>query len=69
MRDYHRSPLLSWRPPRELSGWARDEAKRRGQRIGDFLSSLLAAERERSAEPNSINQATVIPVPGSDDTD
>lgn len=46
--DRHKNPLLAWRPPGELSGWARGEAERRGQRIGDFLTSLLAAERERA---------------------
>lgn len=48
--DRHKNPLLAWRPPGELAGWARSEAERRGQRIGDFLTGLLAAEQERAQE-------------------
>jgi hypothetical protein len=46
MPDYHTKPVLAVRVPGELQDWARAEAERRGQRLGDFISGLLAAERD-----------------------
>jgi hypothetical protein len=60
IRDRHKNPLLAWRPPGELSGWARSEARRREQGIGEFLTSLLAAERKRAADDDPGPR----PVPG-----
>lgn len=45
MTDYHTKPVLAVRVPADLQNWARAEANRRGQRLGDFITGLLAAER------------------------
>jgi hypothetical protein len=44
MPSQHKNPLLGWRPPAELSAWARAEAKRRGG--SDALSALLTEALE-----------------------
>ena len=47
--DYHSKPNANVRVDAGNLAWARDEAKRRGQRFGDFMDDLIAAERERVA--------------------
>ncbi len=45
--DYHTKPLLQVRVPRESAEWARGEAARRGQGLGDFVDALITAERTK----------------------
>ena len=45
--DYHTKPVLAARVSAEIKTWARDEAERREQGLGDFLEDVLAAERDR----------------------
>lgn len=52
MPDYHTKPVLAVRVPGDLQDWARGEAERRDQGLGDFVASLLAAERERCGQPS-----------------
>ena len=49
MTDYHTRPVLSIRVRADNKDWVQDEAKRRGQGVGDFLDTLLDAERDRAA--------------------
>ena len=52
MTDYHTKPVLAARVDASLKAWVRDEAKRRGQAVGDFLEEVLTAERDRlGADP------------------
>lgn len=48
MPNQHKNPLLGWRPPAELSAWARAEAERRGVNVGVILTEAL--ESYRSAQ-------------------
>jgi hypothetical protein len=43
MPSQHKNPLLGWRPPAELSAWARAEAERRGVKVGVILTEALEA--------------------------
>jgi hypothetical protein len=45
--DYHSKPVFAIRVAADLRDWAKDEAKRRGQGVGDFLEDVLSAERDR----------------------
>ena len=47
--DYHKKPVLAARVRADNKSWAQDEAERRGQGVGDFLDTLLDAERDRAA--------------------
>lgn len=47
--DYHTKPVLAARVRADNKSWAQDEAKRRGQGVGDFLDTLLDAERDRTS--------------------
>lgn len=48
MPSQHRNPLLGWRPPAELSAWARAEAGRRGVDLSVVLTEALAEKRART---------------------
>jgi hypothetical protein len=37
----HKTPLLGWHPPAELSAWVRAEAQRRGVKLSDLLTEAL----------------------------
>ncbi len=45
MPSQHKNPMLGWRPPAELSAWARAEARRRGVDLKVILDEALAAYR------------------------
>jgi len=45
MPDKHKTPLLGWHPPAELSAWARAEAESRGVPLSDILTAALEAHR------------------------
>jgi hypothetical protein len=47
MPNQHKSPMLGWHPPAELSAWARAEAQRRGVPLKVILDEALAEKRER----------------------
>jgi hypothetical protein len=47
MPGKHKTPLLGWHPPAELSAWVRAEAERRGVRISVVLNE--AVEKLRAA--------------------
>ena len=46
MHGGHKSPLLGWHPPAELSAWVRGEAKRRGVPLSVILNEAVEAARE-----------------------
>jgi hypothetical protein len=45
MSERHKSPMLGWHPPAELSAWARAEAQRRGVRLSVILTEALSRLR------------------------
>ena len=45
MPNQHKNPMLGWRPPAELSAWARAEAERRGVPLKVILDEALAEYR------------------------
>jgi hypothetical protein len=47
MPNIHKTPLLGWHPPAELSAWVRAEAGRRGVPISSVLNEAVAAYRDR----------------------
>jgi hypothetical protein len=47
MPNQHKNPMLGWRPPAELSAWARAEAKRRGVDLKVILDEALAEYRAK----------------------
>lgn len=47
MKDYHAKPVLAVRVDAGLQDWARSEAKRRDQGIGEFVEAALSEFRER----------------------
>ena len=62
MPSRHRSPLLGWHPPAELSAWARDEAERRGVRLSALLTEALERYRvflESSREDQDLARRCV----------
>ena len=46
MHGEHKSPLLGWHPPAELSAWVRAEAKRRGVLLSVILNEAVKAARK-----------------------
>ena len=46
MPNQHKSPMLGWHPPAELSAWARAEAGRRGVPLRVVLDEALSRYRE-----------------------
>ena len=57
MTDYHRHPLLAWRPPGELADWARTEAGGNRGALSALLTEALTdlrAKRERKARRDRI---------------
>jgi hypothetical protein len=42
-------PLLAFRPPADQNRWLRDQAAKRGLRIGEFLVHLIECQREKEA--------------------
>ena len=46
MPNKHKSPMLGWHPPAELSAWVRAEAERRGVPLKVILDEALAGYRE-----------------------
>jgi hypothetical protein len=50
MHGEHKTPLLGWHPPAELSAWVRDEAKRRGVRLSVVLNEAVEAARKAGGE-------------------
>jgi hypothetical protein len=46
----HKTPLLGWHPPAELSEWVRREAAERGISIADLLSEMVRAYIRASHE-------------------
>ena len=57
MPSKHKSPLLGWHSPAELSAWVRAEAQRRGVPISAVLNEavrlLRSAEAARTGVPVS----------------
>ena len=47
MPNQHKNPMLGWRPPAELSAWARAEAKRREVDLKVVLDEALSEYRAR----------------------
>jgi hypothetical protein len=47
--ERHKSPLLGWHPPAELSAWVRDEAERRGVTVSVVLNEAVEKLRAASA--------------------
>jgi len=45
MHGRHKTPLLGWHPPAELSAWVRGEAERRGVKLTVILDEALRAYR------------------------
>lgn len=58
MPSQHRNPLLGWRPPAELSAWARAEASRRGVDLSVVLTEALAEKRARTESPEPAGEAS-----------
>ena len=50
MPNQHKTPMLGWHPPAELSAWARAEAERRGVALSVILTEALAAAYQKQAE-------------------
>lgn len=48
MPNQPKNPMLGWRPPAELSGWARAEAKRRDVALKVILDEALSLYREQT---------------------
>jgi hypothetical protein len=46
MPNKHKTPMLGWHPPAELSAWARAEAEHRGVSLKVVLDEALARYRE-----------------------
>lgn len=55
MPNKHKSPMLGWHPPTELSAWVRAEAERRDVPLKVILDEALAEYRNRheSKEKNT----------------
>lgn len=47
MPNQHKTPMLGWHPPAELSAWARAEAGRRGVALKVILDEALREYHER----------------------
>lgn len=47
MPNKHKSPMLGWHPPTELSAWVRAEAERRDVPLKVILDEALAEYRNR----------------------
>jgi hypothetical protein len=47
MPSQHKNPMLGWRPPAELSAWARAEAERRDVLLSSILTEALSSYREQ----------------------
>lgn len=47
MPSRHKTPLVGWHPPADLSAWLRDEAERRGVSLSVVLNEAIERERER----------------------
>jgi hypothetical protein len=62
MPNQHKNPMLGWRPPAELSAWARAEAKRRGVALKVILDEALAAYRR-----DHVDVASAKDLPGNPD--
>lgn len=56
MPSKHKTPLLGWHPPAELSAWVRDEAQRRDVRISVVLNEAIAEKRERESTATIPNR-------------
>jgi hypothetical protein len=57
--NQHKNPMLGWRPPADLSAWARAEARRRGVHLKVILDAALARYREHTEnEENGGGHAT-----------
>lgn len=41
MPNQHKTPMLGWHPPAELSAWVRAEAERRGVHLKVILDEAL----------------------------
>lgn len=50
MPNQHKTPMLGWHPPAELSAWVKAEAKRRGVPYRVLLDEALAQYRERQLD-------------------
>jgi hypothetical protein len=42
----HKYPMIGWRPPADLSAWARAEAERRGVDLSAILTEALSEYRQ-----------------------
>ena len=47
MSNRHKSPMLGWHPPAELSAWARAEAERREVDLSAVLTEALSDYRAK----------------------
>ena len=57
MSNRHKSPMLGWHPPAELSAWARAEAAKRGVRLSVILTEALSRLRSQlSPDPREAGQ-------------
>ena len=56
MSNRHKSPMLGWHPPAELSAWARAEAAKRGVRLSVILTEALSRLRSQlSPDPRETD--------------
>lgn len=66
MPNQHKNPLLGWRPPAELSAWARAEAERRGIKVGEILTEALTDyQLSRESRQAAQNPAVSAGAPAS----
>jgi histidinol-phosphate/aromatic aminotransferase/cobyric acid decarboxylase-like protein len=54
-----KNPMLGWRPPAELSAWARAEAARRGVGLKVVLDEALSEYRERRGPATELHSAII----------
>lgn len=50
MADNHTRKIMTWRPVESHAAWIKDQAAKRGMRVSEYLSSLIAEEQARQAD-------------------
>lgn len=68
MPSQHKNPMLGWRPPAELSAWARAESERREVDLSVVLTEALSEYRAKHdpSDPGEDQRAPVSELLGAD---
>lgn len=56
MKDYHAKPVLAVRVSADVQDWARQEAKRRDEGIGEFVEAALSEYRDRHGKEETSEE-------------